>query len=484
MIRAVMMRLIGCVVSFSVLGSLVAITTDFLGLNLMGFGAMDTARNALACTIFGLLVALFLPRYQDTRTSLIILIPILTQFYQVGLAWDFALGPQSLIRTLPYVSVACAIAAELWRRPVSLSRLEQVSLALCAGVGLLGWASGVDASPVGAFGFLAFAIFLPLLYAYLKQQFASEISAPAQLGASGLVGFVALTAGTFVVIRLGSGMSMGGVAGLLGTRNVSDYNLIFAYLLLLWPIALTTASRFGAWCVGMISVLFLASAVVGLSRTGILLVPLLVLIGLFAIYHRSPKGLSLAIVAMFVGIALMWTVVPNRESLGLVWAQRFNVGSPEQMIDVLGRVKPGGDDSFARDQLRNEALRLWRQDPLIGQGYGGFGAWSVRGYNDAHSLTFTTLAENGLIGLGLLYGLIGFLTLRLLRLAKASSSFLLSFLAWLMAMHSVGGNLSVLSPHGFNINAINGVLLVTYLFVHRLTLQEAPTMAPKLRPAS
>ena len=187
---------------------------------------------------------------------------------------------------------------------------------------------------------------------------------------------------------------------------------------------------------------------------------------------------------MFVGIALVWTVVPNRESLGLVWAQRFYVGSPEQMIDVLGRVKPGGDDSFARDQLRNEALRLWRQDPLIGQGYGGFGAWSVRGYNDAHSLTFTTLAENGLIGLGLLYGLIGFLALRLLRLAKASSSFLLSFLAWLVAMHSVGGNLSVLSPHGFNINAINGVLLVTYLFVHRLALREAPIMARKLRPIS
>ncbi|MBL8059146.1 MAG: O-antigen ligase family protein [Chthonomonas sp.] len=492
MIRTITGKLLACVGSFALLGATTSVAADALGVNLFGFGSMDVVRNGLACTVIGLLVALFLPRFQDIRAALAILIPVLTQFYQVGLAWDFALGPQSLIRVLPYVGLACALSAELIRRPVCLSRAEQVGFLLCGGVGLLGWVSGLDASAVGFFGFLVFAILLPLLYAYFKQQFASDITAGAQLASASFVSFLALAVGTFVVIKLGSGMSMGGVTGLLGTRNVSDYNLIFAYMLLLWPIALVAASRIGAWCVGVLSVLFLASAVIGLSRTGILLVPLLIIVGIFSLYRRSPVALGSTVLAMAITCLLVWTAMPNRESLGLVWAQRFNISSPEQMASIFSRVKPGGDDSFARDQLRNEALRLWRQDPLIGQGYGGFGAWSVRGYNDAHSVTFTTLAENGLIGLGALYGLFGFLGLRLLRLSfrplnrgenyRIGAVFLVSFLAWLLAMHSVGGNLAVLSPRSFNVNVINGILMVAYLFVHRLgiTTNEKPSESPWL----
>lgn len=490
MIRPITSKLLSCVGGFTLIGATLGVATDALGVNLFGFGSMDVMRNSLACTVLGLLIALFLPRFQDIRTALVLLIPVITQFYQVGLAWDFALGPQSLIRVLPYFGVACALVAELVRRPVSLTRTEQVGMLLCGGVGLLGWVSGVDASAVGFFGFATFAFLLPLIYAYLKQQFATDVTAGAQLTSASFVSFVALAVGTLVVIRLGAGMSMGGVTGLLGTRNVSDYNLIFAYMLLLWPIALLAASRYGAWCVGVISVMFLASAVVGLSRTGILLVPLLVIVGLISLYRRSPKAMGSSLLAMVVTCALVWTVMPNRESLGLVWAQRFNVSSPQQVASIFSRVKPGGDDSFARDQLRNEALRLWRQDPLIGQGYGGFGAWSVRGYNDAHSVTFTTLAENGLIGLGLLYGLFGFLGLRLLRLSfrpltDGSGSiigfvFLVSFFSWLLAMHSVGGNLAVLSPRSFNVNAINGILLVAYFFVHRLSAraESEPAKSP------
>lgn len=471
--REITLRLLQTVATFGLVGALVALCTDGLGFNLLGFGNMDVARNAVAVTAFGSLIALFVPRYRSVRLGLILTIPLLTQFYQVGLAWDFALGPTSLIRVLPYVGVAMAVVAELIRRPISLSRAEQMGWLASAGIGILGWASGLGTGLTGPFGFIVFGLLLPGMYAFLKQQFENEPTAKAQIGAAGFVSFLALAVGTFVVIRLGSAMDMGGVAGLLGTRNVSDYNLIFAYMLLLWPLALMASGWFGPWCVGMISSLFLASAVIGLSRTGILMVPLLIIGGLVALYGKQPRQLGLTIAAVVVSGAAAWSMMPNRETLGTVWGQRFNIGSVDQMLEVANRVRPGGDDSEARDQLRNEALRLWRQDPLIGQGYGGFGAFSVRGFNDAHSITFTTLAENGLIGLVALYGLFGFLALRLLRLARwdvsgPKSLFLLSFAVWLMAIHSVGGNLAVISAHGFNVNAINGLLIVLYLWVHRL----------------
>ena len=473
--RQVVLRLIKAVGSLALLGALVALATDGLGFNLLGFGSLDVARNAVAFTVFGLLIALFTPRFRDLRLSLVLIIPILTQFYQVGLAWDFALGPTSLIRVLPYVAVIIAATAELIRRPISLTKAEQMGWLGSAGIGLLGWASGIGTGFTGVFGFLIFGLVLPGLYLFLKQRFEVDETTTAQIGAAGLVGFLALAIGTFVVIKLGSSMEIGGVAGLLGTRNVSDYNLIFAYMLLLWPLALLGASWFGPWQVGAISTLFLASAVVGLSRTGIMMVPLLVLGGLLALYGRKPKSLFLSFAAVLAVGGAVWFMVPNRDTLGSVWSQRFNVGNLDQMLEIANRVKPGGDDSEARDQLRNEALRLWRQDPVIGQGYGGFGAFSVRGFNDAHSVTFTTLAENGLIGLVALYGLFGFLALRLLRLARwdvegPKGLFLASFAVWLIAIHSVGGNLSVLSAHGFNVNAINGLLVVLYLFVHRLFL--------------
>ena len=69
-------------------------------------------------------------------------------------------------------------------------------------------------------------------------------------------------------------------------------------------------------------------------------------------------------------------------------------------------MKPGGEDSLARDQLRAEAVRLVSDQPLTGLGFGGFGISSERGYNDAHSLSFTVLAEQGLLGLGVLFAVI------------------------------------------------------------------------------
>lgn len=483
--RASIRGLGGLLVACAGAGSLAAAGLDALGLNPLGFGAFDVGRNAVAITVYLLLAALFLPQTARWRLGLVFLIPLLTQFYQLGLGWDFDLGPSSLIRVMPYVAVLAAAGAELWRWKPSLSRLEQMGWTLCAGVGLVGWAASSGSSTTGLFGFLALGIVLPALAVYVRASLQREPELRAQLIAAGFWGFAAFAIGTLVVVRMGSAMELGGVTGLLGTRNISDYNLIFAYMLLLWPLALMGAASLGAPAVGGLCALFLASAIIGLSRTGILIVPILSLAGILALYARQPKAIGQACLSVLLMGALAWSALPNRDTLGMVWAQRFNVASAGQAFEVLERVRPGGSDSAARDQLRLEALRLFQQDPLFGQGFGGFGAWSLRGFNDAHSLTFTTLAEHGALGLFALYLLIGWLALRLVRMASwnggPTALFALCFAAWLFSLHTVGGNLALLSERGFNINVINGLLLVIYLLAHHLV---KPTSATPMRAAA
>jgi len=484
--RAMIAQVAKVLVGMGIFGGLASFCLDALGINALGFGALDTARNAVAITTFGLLIALFMPAFVQVRTALILLIPLLTQFYQVGLAWDFAVGPNSLIRVLPYVGIWLAMAAGIGARRPSVTQGEQVGWAISACIGLLGWVTGFTNGPTAAAGFFVFAGFLPTLYFFLKCQFELEPTGREQVIAAGFLGFLVLAVGAFLVIKLGSGMAMGGVSGLLGTRNVSDYNLIFTYLLLLWPIAVLGGSSLGPSAVGMLGTVFVASSIVGLSRTGAIMVPVLVLVSLIALFRGNARHWGGAAFAVLICGTLVYFATPGRETLGLVWGQRFNVFSVDQAGTIVDRIRPGGEDSAARDVLRQEAWRLWLQEPLSGQGFGGFGAASVRGYNDAHSLSFTTLSENGLAGLVSLYGLLGFLALRLIRLLslpvhRTRSIYLISFIFWLISVHTVGGNLAVLSESGFNVNVINGVLLVLYLWVHRLV---AFSPAPRLEAAS
>ena len=141
---------------------------------------------------------------------------------------------------------------------------------------------------------------------------------------------------------------------------------------------------------------------------------------------------------------------------------------------MASRVKPGGEDSQGRDRLRIEGSRLFQEDPLWGKGFGGFRENSMRGFYDAHSLTFTALSEQGIFGFTILYGFLGFVFLRISKVRTMQHAhpgqqlFVVGFLVWLFAVHSVGGNLIQVPEGGFNVNILPAVMLILYLSSHHL----------------
>jgi len=462
------------------LATVLSVCLDAFGVNLLNFGTLDIARNAIAFWVYFLVTLLFVPGEKHLRLPLVLLIPILTQLYQVGLGWDLPGGPSSIARIVPYVGVLIFLISTLLADRAKITRTEWGFVIATNAVGVTGAVLGSASQAVALVTYLAVGVMLPLYYFFLKRELTSSTFAPSQIEASALMGFLALTVGTLVIIRMGSEMTLGGVTGLLGTRNVSDYNLVLAYLILLWPLALRAARAVGPVMVAIALVLLLASAIMGLSRTGLMFIPILAIAGLFSVFkHSVSTGIRTAGWIVVLGV-IAFFATPQKDQLNTVWLQRLNLTESSQTSSLVTKLKPGGEDSTARDQLRMEGYRLFSQSPLMGQGFGGFGESSRRGFRDAHSMTFTALAETGILGLIALYFVLALVGLRLFRLATAKSVqdgglFFICFLMWLFAVHSVGGNLTAIQAGSFTVGAINGVLLMVYLWAGPVLRRSRPT---------
>ncbi len=467
-----LVRLIACA---GILGGFLAVVLSLFGVNLLGFGALSIPRNALVIGVFALLCSIALPQYKNLRLSLIVFIPVVTQVYQVGLAWDFGLGPSSLIRVLPLLVASLFMGYTVIQNWTPPSRTEQICWLVALAFGTVGLARGFGNGGPSYASAVVFGLILPVTYLYLKEQFRSDPDAGTKIVAGVFVAFVCLLIWTFVSIRIAVAMNLGGgVGGLLATRNVSDYNLVLGYLALMFPLAIMGASWFGPWVVGTMNTLLFVSALLGFSRVGLFLVPVLILVSTIALYRTKFDQMVKCLLASALLVGVAYVATPNREMLSFLWIQRLNVGSFENIGQVASRVKPGGEDSQGRDRLRIEGSRLFQEDPLWGKGFGGFRENSMRGFYDAHSLTFTTLSEQGIFGLTILYGFLGFVFLRISKVRTLKGAhpgqqlFVVGFLVWFFAVHSVGGNLIQVPEGGFNVNILPAVMLILYLSSHHL----------------
>jgi O-antigen ligase len=90
------------------------------------------------------------------------------------------------------------------------------------------------------------------------------------------------------------------------------------------------------------------------------------------------------------------------------------------------------------------------------------------GYREAHSLWYTLLAEQGIIGAVMTYTLLGILLLTLIRNTvgvKGSSPVLLfSVIFFLIFNHSVGSTFIILTGNSISINCMAPMLLMTIYF--------------------
>lgn len=465
-----------------VLGAMLGVVLNLLGVTIFPFGALAGPRNGFTVAFFLFLAVLVWPGSAKVRLGLFVLTPFLTQYYQTVLSWDVPQGATSVARVLPFIAMGAVCIPRAWTALRQFSKGEFLGSMLVFGLSLVGYLASFDRAIVGGTGVYLLGILAPAAYAYLKQELTERPQAKAMVNAALFLAFIVLCLGTLVVIQVGMGIGIGaeaGSGGILATRNISDFNLIISYLLLLWPFAAHGARSYGPIGLALISALFLLTSIVGLSRVAMTIGPVLILFTYLSILRESPKFVGKTVLIGALCFGLVWMAIPGRDDLVRAWTLRFNVTSLDQIVTILERVRPGGEDSFARDQLRAEAQHLFQRDPILGHGLGGFSVTSTSGYGDAHSLSLNLLAEHGIPGVLAFFGACGLILLRALKLCTARlarwptpSIFVFSFLAWLAAVHTVGGNLLVLLPRSFVVNFLNLFLLVLYLHPERILEQE------------
>ena len=168
-----------------------------------------------------------------------------------------------------------------------------------------------------------------------------------------------------------------------------------------------------------VSLLFaVASFLTG--RRGEFLVLMIVWAGIafFAMERRQRCGAAILVVAL---ILVAVPLVPRLMESSLLSRYQYTVDTYQEGADFLG----------GRLDLWREALRLFREHPLIGIGWGGYGNYVTEAFREAHGNVFNVhniylqfLAETGLVGtILILSGLFGlfFLTLKQARALRKAA---------------------------------------------------------------
>jgi O-antigen ligase len=123
-------------------------------------------------------------------------------------------------------------------------------------------------------------------------------------------------------------------------------------------------------------------------------------------------------------------------------------------------------EASGRTDIHRLAYNLFLESPVCGHGTASFEKLGP-GYREAHSMLFTALAEQGLIGTLYLYSLFLGLGYRLLE----STSFhrknwllTVALAAYLLFVHSVGSVFVIIPSKSLTINCIAPLLLICFYY--------------------
>jgi O-antigen ligase len=342
-----------------------------------------------------------------------------------------------------------------------------------AAVALCGMIRGMAISPVGPTVFVLAGLLLPLFYGYVGGVVRRDPLASDRIQLALTLAIFMLLVGNIVSVFLGLKVEVAVGAGTIrGTRNLGDFNVASAYLLLLWPFAVGFLRRHDRIWFTLLCALYIVAVGLSFTRTALVMTPVVLALGLSAL-RLSPNRRELAVVLFLCLIVLIGGLSTVQDSDVLrFWMQRLDLepderASPGRIIEALASAV---SSSSTRGHLRAEAVDLFRQSPLIGHGWGSFRELSPSGFSSAHSLTHDLLAESGLIGAGLFWLLVvtaaaGHLAWCRARSCDRRMGLLFGGMAvlWLVTAHTMGAQLVLASRTGFQINLINGLLLVILL---------------------
>ncbi len=394
----------------------------------------------------------------DHRLFDVLSIPVLSQFLHLFQKYDFPAGANSLWRLLPFLLVDVHMISVLIRFKTSLTGGEKGIVASWIGLNFLFIIASPNLPGIITGAFTLVLVTIPLYFAYLSIHW-KHPSFAADLEQSLCLIFILLALGTIGLVFFGAQYK--GASNLLVTRNISDTNVTMAYFILLWPFAMLHARSIGHTLLlkTLLVLLFAAVVVLSFSRGAVFIVLPYLLTSLLIVSNLK-QSVWFAAIGLLLSAGLDNLIQLVNADLAYSWELRF------ADFQAVGPVLQRLQDASGRTEIRRIAYKLFLENPLFGHGTGSFELLGP-GYREAHSMFFTTLAEQGLIGMLYMYALFLRLGHGLFKTAAFGNHYRLlpaALSAYLLFVHSVGSVFVIIPAKSLTINCIAPLLLICIYF--------------------
>ena len=389
-------------------------------------------------------------------------LPIFTQFIHLFQKYSFPAGANSLWRLMPFIILGIYFGLFFISKTTLLSTGERYFLTLWVVFQTAFLLISPNLVNVALGGFLIFIVILPSFFIYLKAASeASDFQHFLEMYFFAL--FLILGTGTFGLVFAGAAYK--GSDNLLATRNITDTNVTMAYFILLWPLVLLyNPKRNFSGLIRLVCIaLFVSIVIFSFSRGAVILIfPYLLITALIAKIQLSFTSLP---VLVLIAILCIPDLTLRLQDLDMAYFWTLRFGDIAGSDSVLAKLQ----QSSGRAEIHAIAYALFLHSPLVGHGTASFEVMGP-GYREAHSLFYTVLAEQGLIGIICIYGLYAhflILLFKIIRFQREHSLLIISLIFYLLFNHTVGSVFVILPAKSVTVNCIAPVLLMCLYFYAR-----------------
>ncbi len=443
-----------CLISLAIALFFTCIASDLESLG-------DSRFQSVGVLTFYIYCVLILFTSSSYRLFHVLSIPVLTQFLHIFQKYAFAAGANSIWRLIPFLLLDLYFVHFFTRNQSTVAPNQKAFVCfwiLLQSIFLL-ISPNLDMIIAGAI--IMYLVTIPFFFLYLHFVVTARDLRP-ELDKYLFLLFVILGTGTFGLIHFGALYK--GSDNLLVTRNIADTNVTMAYFILLWPFALNYANRqrFASLLTFALTSIFISIVVFSFSRGAVLLVIPYVALTLF-IHQHYLKWLIPTGFLIFINQNLLNGLVQDLD-LSYFWSLRFgDIFSSDAVWDKI-------QAASGRMEIQQTAYDLFLQKPLSGYGTGSFEILGP-GFREAHSLFYTLLAEQGMIGAIYFYSIFAYLMIYLFSVDRHETGrnvlMPISFLFYFLFNHTVGSVFVILPAKSISINCIAPVLLMCMYFYKR-----------------
>lgn len=439
-------------------GTIAMLSVGFAWIILLMFDSLRIFGGSAFQTVFVFgcysycIAVLIIP--SEHKLFYVLSMPVLSQFLHLFQRYDFPAGANSLWRLLPFVLVDLYMLSVLIRFKTTLTSMEKSLTVSWVAFNFLSIAISPNLAGIFIGAFTLLLVTIPLYFLYLSI-LSQHPAFSANLERSLCLTFILLALGTLGLVYFGAQYK--GAGNLLVTRNISDTNVTMAYFVLLWPFAIGYAMHTAySWLAApLLILLFLLVVILSFSRGAVFIVLPYLLASIWIMSNWRHKFWFMAL-GIILGAGFDNLIHLINSDLAYSWQLRFadfrTVGPTLQKIQ----------EASGRAEIQRLAYELFLESPFQGHGTGSFELLGP-GYREAHSMFFTILAEQGLIGILYLYGLFVALGYHLFKTMASGHSHRilpLALAAYLIFVHSVGYVFVIIPAKSLTINCIAPVLLV------------------------